>query len=137
MELAAYRRTTKQRMSLVGEECPHCGNKLFPPRDICPECHGEAKEAYAFSGMGTIYSYTTMFSAPERFGEYVPYVVALIQLDEGPMITAQLTDVSPEEVSIGMPVEMVTRKMYEDGEDGIIVYNYKFRPQTQELARLA
>jgi uncharacterized OB-fold protein len=44
------------------------------------------------------------------------------------MVTAQLADVEPQEVSIGMPVEMVTRKMREDGERGVIVYGYKFRP---------
>ena len=58
----------------------------------------------------------------------MPYTVALVRLNEGPMITAQLTDVETDEVEIGMPVEMVTRRMQEDGEDGLIVYGYKFRP---------
>jgi uncharacterized OB-fold protein len=57
--------------------------------------------------------------------------VALIRLEEGPLVTAQLTDVAPEEVSIGQPVEMVTRKIREDGPDGLIVYGYKFRPRLQ------
>jgi len=55
--------------------------------------------------------------------------VALVKLEEGPLLTAQLTDVDPEEVSIGMPVEMVTRKLRTDGEEGMIVYGYKFRPK--------
>ena len=60
----------------------------------------------------------------------VPFtiLVALVKLDEGPMLTAQLTDVDPEAVEIGLPVEMVTRKLRSDGEEGMIVYGYKFRP---------
>ena len=59
----------------------------------------------------------------------MPYTVALVKLDEGPMVTAQLTDVDASEVQIGMPVEMVTRKLRDDGDErGMIVYGYKFRP---------
>jgi len=47
------------------------------------------------------------------------------------MITAQLTDVDADQVSIGMPVEMVTRKVQGGGEEGAIVYGYKFRPAVQ------
>ncbi|HBT50627.1 MAG TPA: transcriptional regulator, partial [Petrotoga sp.] len=47
---------------------------------------------------------------------------------EGPVILAQLTDVDPEEIDFGMEVEMVTRKIREFDEDGIILYGYKFRP---------
>ena len=75
-----------------------------------------------------------MYSAPEGFEEYLPYTVALVKLEEGPMLTAQLTDVDPDEVHIGMPVEMVTRKISEDGEAGQILYGYKFRPVLERQA---
>jgi hypothetical protein len=81
-----------------------------------------------FSGRGEVYSYTTVHSAPEGFDHYLPYMVALVQLEEGPMVTTQLTDVDPEDVEIGMPVEMVTRRMRVQGEEGTIIYGYKFRP---------
>ena len=58
--------------------------------------------------------------------------MALIKLHEGPLVTAQLTDVDAEDVHIGMPVEMVTRKIKEEGENGLIVYGYKFRPVLHE-----
>jgi hypothetical protein len=55
--------------------------------------------------------------------------VALVKLNEGPVVTAQLTDLGEQPVEIGMPVEMVTRKIRSDGnERGILVYGYKFRP---------
>ncbi|PLS82300.1 MAG: hypothetical protein CYG59_04540, partial [Chloroflexi bacterium] len=54
--------------------------------------------------------------------------MALVRLAEGPIITAQLTDVALDEVKIDMPVEMVTRKLRDLGPEGLIVYGYKFRP---------
>lgn len=54
--------------------------------------------------------------------------MAMIKLIEGPMITAQLTDVELANVAIGQPVEMVTRKLRDLGPDGLIIYGYKFRP---------
>jgi uncharacterized OB-fold protein len=129
MEVPRHWRLRKQRYSLVGEICPHCEAKIFPPRDVCPECGGEAKTAYAFSGKGEVYSFTKMGNAPAGFEEQAPYTVALIKLQEGPIVTAQLTDLGDQEVQIGMPVEMVTRKLRsDDGEKGILVYGYKFRP---------
>ena len=122
MEIPRHWRIQKQRYSLVGEECPHCSAKIFPPRDVCPECGGEAKEPYRFSGRGSVYSYTVMHSAPSGFEESLPYTIALVKLDEGPTVTAQLTDLGEQEVAIGMPVEMVTRRIKEDGgKQGMLV----------------
>ncbi|MBI4316085.1 MAG: Zn-ribbon domain-containing OB-fold protein [Chloroflexi bacterium] len=128
MEISRNWRLQKQRYGLVGEVCDHCGAKLFPPRDVCPECAEEAKTLYQFSGRGEVYSYTTVYDAPEGYEEQAPYTVAIVKLKEGPLVTAQLTDVDNGKVSIGQPVEMVTRKLREDGERGMLVYGYKFRP---------
>ncbi|MBM3187889.1 MAG: Zn-ribbon domain-containing OB-fold protein [Chloroflexi bacterium] len=137
MTFANYWRTRKQRLNLLGESCPQCGAILFPPRDVCPKCSGPAKTPKPLSGRGTVYSFSTLYSAPQGFTQYAPYVVAVIKLAEGPLVTAQLTDVSPAEVQIGMPVEMVTRKVYEEGEAGLIHYSFKFRPVLQTAAQIA
>ena len=84
--------------------------------------------AHTLSGHGEIYSFTTMYNVPRGYEEQGPYTVALIRLDDGPMVTAQLTDVDPGDVSIGLRVEMVTRRLREDGEEGQIIYGFKFRP---------
>lgn len=128
MGLPTHWRLKNQRYNLTGEICRECGAKLFPPRDVCPECSQPAYEPFTFSGKGKVYSYSTMYQAPEGYQDFAPYTVALVKLEEGPLVTAQLTDVDADEVEIGMPVEMVTRKMREYGEDGVIVYGYKFRP---------
>jgi len=129
MEIPRHWRIRQQRYALVGEVCPHCNAKLFPPRDVCPECGQDARTPYQFSGKGEIYSYTTIYEPPAGFEEYTPYTVALVKLEEGPIVTAQLTDVGDHPIEIGMPVEMVTRKIRSDGDErGMIIYGYKFRP---------
>jgi uncharacterized OB-fold protein len=129
MEISRHWRLRKQRYGLVGEVCPHCESKIFPPRDVCPDCGKEAKTSFQFSGRGEVYSYTTVYNAPEGFEDQAPYTVALVKLEEGPMVTAQLTDLGDEKVEIGTPVEMVTRRLRQDGDErGLIVYGYKFRP---------
>jgi uncharacterized OB-fold protein len=134
MEIPRHWRLKQQRYKLVGEVCPHCEAKLFPPRDICPECGGEAKSLYTFSGRGEVYSHTTVQDAPAGFEENAPYTVALVKLEEGPLITAQLTDLGDQDVEIGTPVEMVTRRLRTDGDErGMLVYGYKFRPRLERV----
>lgn len=79
-----------------------------------------------FAGMGEVYSYTVVQEAPAGFEDQAPYVLALVRLDEGPIVTAQMTDLDGE-ITIGDRVEMVTRKVTTDGREGMIVYGYKFR----------
>jgi uncharacterized OB-fold protein len=129
MEVSRHWRLRKQRYALEGEICPHCQARIFPPRDVCPECGQEARSRYNFSGRGEVYSYTTVYDPPAGYEEYAPYTVALVKLEEGPMVTAQLTDLGDQKVEIGTPVEMVTRRLRQDGDErGMIVYGYKFRP---------
>jgi uncharacterized OB-fold protein len=128
METSRHWRLRQQRYALVGEVCPNCNQRIFPPRDLCPDCGEEARELYQFSGRGEVYSFTTVYQAPAGFEQEAPYPMAMVRLEEGPLVTAQLTDLGDRAVQIGMPVEMVTRKLRSDGERGMLVYGYKFRP---------
>ncbi len=76
---------------------------------------------------GTVFSYTLVQEAPAGFEEQAPYYLALVELEDGNLITAQLTDIDGD-VQIGNAVEMVTRKLTTEGARGMIVYGYKFRP---------
>ena len=107
-------------------------------------------EPFEFCGRAKVWSYAQVEidDAPPRFKEYAPYIVAIVELEEGPLKTAQLTDldwhwestlidgekthVKKFHVEIGMPVEMVTRKLYSDGELGMLIYGDKFRPVLQD-----
>lgn len=126
--LAPQWRLREQRYQLIGNRCLRCGGKYFPPRLVCPDCHSTELERFPFSGKGELYSFTTLHQAPAGFEDLVPYSVGMIKLDEGPMVEAMLTDVDPDELEIGMRMEMVTRKIREEGARGLIVYGYKFRP---------
>lgn len=128
MDLPRHWRLRDTRYRLEGNRCHNCGALFFPPRPLCPECRSENLTPQVLSGVGQVYSYTTLYQGPAGFADYLPYTVALVQLEEGPLVTAQLTDVDPEEITIGMPVEMVTRTLHEYAQDGLIVYGYKFRP---------
>jgi uncharacterized OB-fold protein len=128
MDIARHWRLRRQRYALEGEQCTHCRAYVFPPRDICPHCGEEAGPAHKMSGKGEVYSFTVIHDPPTGYQSQAPYAVALVKLAEGPLITAQLTDIDTADISIGMPVEMVTRKLRTDGEEGLIQYGYKFRP---------
>lgn len=126
-DLARNWRLREQRYRLIGNRCLNCGTPFFPPRRVCTECRGTEFEPFQFSGKGSLYSYTTLRQPPSGFENQAPYSVGMIKLDEGPMVEAQLTDLNADELEVGMPLEMVTRKLREDGEAGLIIYGYKFR----------
>lgn len=89
-----------------------------------------SKKLYQFSGRGEVYSHTTVYNAPAGFEDDAPYTIALVRLEEGPLITTQLTDIGDNKIEIGTPVEMVTRRLRVSGDKdrGMLVYGYKFRP---------
>ncbi len=94
---------------------------------VTPQPKDQSRERVAFAGTGEVFSYTVVQDPPAGYEDQSPYVLALVRLDEGPFITAQLTDLGDEPVAIGDRVEMVTRKLTAEGADGVIVYGYKFR----------
>jgi len=126
VDLARYHRLRAAYYRLEGQRCPECGTIQFPPRPACRRCLKRALEPYRLSGRGAVHSYAEVAQAPRGFS--APYLVALVALEEGPRVAAQLTDVDPADVTIDMPVEMVTRRIQERGPHGYLVYGYKFRP---------
>ena len=124
-------REIPQRYNLIGNECEACNKVYFPPRESCPYCRrksiGKMKEK-KLSGKGTILTYSIIYNATEHFDGYVPYPIAIIKLDEGPKVTAQIVDCSIDDVKIGMKVKSTFRKIQQDGKIGAIYYGYKFKP---------
>jgi len=91
-----------------------------------PQATSQMRQTHVSGGTGRVYSYTVVQDAPAGYEEQAPYYLALVRLDDGPLVTAQLTDVNGG-VAIGDRVEMVTRKLTTEGSKGMIVYGYKFR----------
>ncbi len=117
-------RLKKRRYSLIGVRCTACNTLFFPPRSVC-SCGSENTEPYCFSGLGAVVSYTIIHVAPSGFENNTPYTIALVKLDEGPVITAEIVGV--ENVVIGMRVRSVFRRLQKD-ETGVISYGFKFTP---------
>ena len=117
-------RMKRGRYNFVGSVCVKCKNILFPARIHCPKCHEETIDKH-MSGKGTIMTFTENHTAPAGFEKYVPYMVAIIKLEEGPMIAGHVIG-DTTKIEIGSNVRPVFRRLYEDGSDGLIHYGMKF-----------
>lgn len=124
MQLAKHWRLKGPRYRLEGVRDPQTGAVAFPP-----PADTQDGEPVQLRGQGVIESFASVERAAEGFADGA--VVALVRLQDGPLVTAQLADIAYNEVQIGMAVELVTRKLRDLGPDGLIVYSYKFRPLLQ------
>ena len=105
------------------QRCRHCGKHIFYPRAVCPFCLSDRLEWVTASGQGRIYSYTVVRRAMHpAFQEDLPYVLAIVELDEGPRLTTNIVATAPEEVRVDMRV----RAAYHDVTPDITLL--KFEP---------
>jgi len=133
VSIPTYSRGIPQRYALIGAKCKACGAINIPQGLNCLKC-GRALESepLKLSGKGRIYSFTTISrgGSPPEFSTQQnlvgTYHVAVVELDEGPKIVAQMAECKPEDLRIGLRVEATFRRIYED--DGMIRYGIKFRP---------
>jgi uncharacterized protein len=89
---------------LLVQRCPECQHTQFYPRALCTAC-GADPEWLETSGKGEVYTFTVIHQNGARpFADEVPYVVAMIELAEGPRMMGNITDCDPEDVHIGMAV---------------------------------
>ena len=128
MSVPRYWRETKYRYRLIGEKCTSCGATFFPRNAVCLGCGSKDLEECKLAEKGNVVTWTTIRNPPEGYEKYAPYVVALVELDDGVRVLSQIVDVEPDDVETGMRVEAAFRRVKEDGSSGIIEYGYKFRP---------
>jgi uncharacterized OB-fold protein len=129
--VARFWREIPQRYNILGNKCGSCNKVYFPPREACPYCRRKSigkMQELKLSGKGEIITYTIIHDAPEGFKEQVPYPMAIIKLEEGPQLTAQIVDCDMNDIKIGMKVKSTFRRIREDGYTGAIYYGYKFKP---------
>lgn len=98
----AYLEAANERR-LVVPRCLDCGDHFFPPRVVCPYCLGDHVELEESRGTGSLYSYSVVRTDghPDR-GEEAPYPVALVDLDDGPVVFSTVADCDPADLSVGM-----------------------------------
>lgn len=93
---------------LVVQRCDGCGALRFPPRELCSACLATGSAWVRVSGRGTVFSFNVMHQVYHpAFATEVPYVVAVVQLEEGPRLVTNVVDCPPAEMRIGLPVDVV------------------------------
>jgi uncharacterized OB-fold protein len=94
---------------LLLKRCSNCSATIWYPRTLCPECGSLQTEWFEGSGRGTIYSFTINHQGAGVYsGE--PYVIAYVELDEGPRVLTNIVGIDPSRVTIGMTVQSVFDK---------------------------
>ncbi|MBI9074036.1 MAG: Zn-ribbon domain-containing OB-fold protein [Desulfatibacillum sp.] len=92
---------------LMFQKCAECGDVRWPPSILCPQCHCRDAEWIESVGKGTVYSYAIYHQAfHPAFAAKLPYVVAIVQLDEGPMILTNIIGCPHESLACEMPVQV-------------------------------
>ena len=100
---------------LLIQECQACGVKIFYPRKACPECWSSELGWSAASGRGKVFSHTVTLGGVEaKFADDLPYVLAMVDLEEGIRMMGNVVECDPEEVSIGMEVEVVFQQVTDE-----------------------
>ncbi|MFC1912086.1 Zn-ribbon domain-containing OB-fold protein [Chloroflexota bacterium] len=100
---------------LLGLKCKKCGVVTAPPKMVCRKCASPDMEVIELAGKGRIQTFTTCNVAPEGREDELPYVISMVELDEGPWIMGNLTGVDPDAASIeliGKRVKMKQAKVF-------------------------
>jgi uncharacterized OB-fold protein len=114
---------------LVGTKCAECGATTFPPRADCAECMSPQFEFVDVSGKGTLHTFTTIVAAPTGFEHLAPYVLGLVDLDDGGRALAWIgPTVNAEDIEIGMELQVVPQ-IAEESEEIRVYYSLE-RPGT-------
>lgn len=126
-DTAAYWRAARDHRLLI-KRCADCGRCHFYPRELCPHCHSDAVEWIEAKGLGTIYSYTiARRPAGPAFKADAPYVIAIVELDEGPRMMTNIIGSPPDSVRIGQRV-VVT---YEDVTEEVSLPKFSLCPSAE------
>lgn len=131
MSVPRFWREIPQRYNLQASRCGSCNAHHFPPRSICPSCRRDSigrMERVNLSGKARVLEWTEVHKPAPGYEDQSPYLLALIQTEEGPRIMGQVVDAEAVALDEGTPVEAVFRRIASDGDAGVIHYGIKWRP---------
>jgi uncharacterized OB-fold protein len=109
---------------LLIQRCGGCQTLRHPPRPMCPRCNSVEWDTIESSGRGEVFSFVMPQHPPYPWFEY-PYIVVLVDLEEGIRLVSNLCEIAPADVTIGMAVEV----FYEEFDEGLVLP--QFRPAVQ------
>ncbi len=122
-----YHREIPQRYRLEAEQVPS-GQIYFPPRPVYP--NGEVGKPIKLADKGKIVTFTVIYTPPKEHSDFSPYGIAIVELDDGARLMAQVADVAdPTKLEIGQRVKIEFRRIRTEGEEGLLCYGYKVTPE--------
>jgi hypothetical protein len=107
---------------LLLARCEDCGVVIWYPRAFCPVCGSRSTSWVEACGRGVVYSFTVARRGVGPYRDAAPYVVAYVELAEGPRVMTNVVDCHPDSVEVGMPVQVV---FHDTGQGHAL---YRFRP---------
>ncbi|WP_131735472.1 Zn-ribbon domain-containing OB-fold protein [Actinomadura roseirufa] len=117
---------------LLLSRCTPCATVIWYPRPFCPDCGGRDITRFTASGEATVYSYTVVRKARGEYRDLTPYVVAYVELAEGPRILTNIIECDPADVHIGQPVTLLfdpPEDTAPEADDNVRARLYRFRPR--------
>ncbi len=128
MEPPKIWRERRERYLGIGNNCLDCKEKSFPKANYCLKCSSKNIEEYKLARTGKILHFTQVTQPAQETIMYSPFIIGLIELDDGIKVTGQIVDYNYDDVKEGMKVRMIFRVLSIDKEEGLIKYGYKFVP---------
>ena len=122
-ETAAFWEATTRGVLLL-QRCSGCATVLWYPRFLCVKCHSTDLVDFEASGRGTVYSFTLTTRGILEYADAGSYVLAMVELDEGPKMMTNIVGCDPGDITIGMPVEV---EFHPTGGDAALP---RFRPSS-------
>lgn len=123
---------------LIGSRCPSCAAITFPQQGSCPRCGNAEMERHLLPRQGTLWTFTTQeflpkepYAGGETMETFKPYGVGIVQLGDEVRVEGRLTVADPDELRIGMNLELVIVPFRTD-DDGTEVMTYAFAPSDKE-----
>jgi len=110
-----------QKGKVYATKCKKCGKIYYPPQGDCAPCLSSDVEWVELSKEAVLETYTHALQRPAGFDQYEPYIIAIAKTKEGARVMGWLEEIKPEEVKVGMKLEMSTRKL----SDGFLVITFK------------
>jgi uncharacterized protein len=117
------------RHELVMQRCGSCGRFWFPPSNRCQHCWSDDFAWQPLSGRATVHAFTVYHRAyAAELADQLPYVVAVVEVEEGPRLITNVVGCDPDDVHVGMAVEVTYDDLLDAGEDTPAVSLHAFRP---------
>lgn len=119
-------RKERNKYSITGVKSNKTGKVYFPPILVEPENGNTEFSEYHFKPEAKLISWSIVRAAPTGYEALTPYVVAILELEGGQKLTGEIVDVDPETLKKGDILRAIFRKVYSDGEAGVIHYGFKW-----------